>query len=333
MKIKRCIQAAYEPVVDDVVLRPEYVHVPVEPVPDHKIVVEFAGQCLAYAASLRLAKTATQTQHFGVRRADPANSSRSLATFKGLEAESKTLYMQITSLDQPMPLSLRLAENLQPVEQDTEMEEWDNVLIPIRILAYLDANKDKAKASDLKGGYLYVFWKGTIWRELAINEIGYYQDIDIEYYRFLDKEERRKATPAIIKREVSGFPIPHFWAPYKIAGELQQGANGLNVVFSPMQKPFSEIEALEADAALLAESGTPLDELSVYSDSKSFSVQEFTSDVNSAVVHSVTEDDMPWLSDKQAIVRGFDNSNTAIGYVDGKNSGPPWGMIPRLFNM
>ena len=323
MKIKRYIQAAYEPVVDDVVLTREYAHVPIEPVPDHKIVVEFAGQSLAYAASLMLSKTEMQTKNITMGRADPENQARSLATFKGLEVESKTLYMQITSLDQPMPLLLKLAENIQPVDKDLEMDEWDNVLIPIRLLAYLDANKDKAKASDLKGGYLYVFWKGSIWRELAINEVGYYQDIDIEYYRLLDQQERQKATPAIIKREVSGFPLPHFWAPYKIAGELQQGVNGLNVVFSPMQKPFSDIEALEADAALLEESSTPLDELSVYSDSKSFSVQEFTSDVNSAVVHSVTEEDMPWLSDKQAIVRSFDNSNTAIAYVDGHNI-QPW---------
>lgn len=179
----------------------------------------------------------------------------------------------------------------------------------------------QAKAAELKGGYLYLFWQGKLWRELAINDRGYYQDIDVEYYRFLEQEEQQKETPTVIKREASGFVMSQFWAPYKIAGQLQQGENGLKIVFSPKQKRFSQIEALEADAALLAQVSTPLDELSSYSDGQSFSAQAFTSDVESALVHSVSEDDMPWLSDKAAIVRGFDHSNTVIAYVDGHNNG------------
>ncbi|MGR3962812.1 hypothetical protein K9868_25435, partial [Vibrio lentus] len=104
-------------------------------------------------------------------------------------------------------------------------------------------------------------------------------------------------------------------------GEVQQGENGLKIIFSPKQKRFAQIEALESDAALLEKSSTPLDELSSYSDAQSFSAKKLTSDVDSAAIHKVTEDDMPWLSDQQAIVRSYDQSNTVIAYVDGKNSG------------
>ncbi|UTZ34605.1 hypothetical protein HB762_26055 [Vibrio campbellii] len=314
-------KAGYKQVTDDVTLVRSYAHVPYEPSPEHKIVVEFAGQWSSNAACLMLGKTDAQKEKVAVGKADTENKHRSLATFKDLDAEGKTLYIKIPCSDQPQPILLKLAEDLQPVDKETQMDEWDNVLVPVRPLAYLDGSNDKAKASDLRGGFLYVFWKGKLWREMAINEKGYYQDVDVEYYRTLEQEEKKKDIPQVIQRSASGFAMAHFWAPYKISGEVQQGENGLKIIFSPKQKRFAQIEALESDAALLEKSSTPLDELSSYSDAQSFSSQEFTSDVDSAAIHKVTEDDMPWLSDQQAIVRSYDQSNTVIAYVDGKNSG------------
>ncbi|NDJ84116.1 hypothetical protein GXP65_24085 [Vibrio campbellii] len=314
-------KAGYKQVTDDVTLVRSYAHVPYEQSPEHKIVVEFAGQWSSNAACLMLGKTEAQKEKVTVGKADTENKHRSLATFKDLDAEGKTLYIKIPCSDQPQPILLKLAEDLQPVDKETQMDEWDNVLVPVRPLAYLDGSNDKAKASDLRGGFLYVFWKGKLWREMAINEKGYYQDVDVEYYRTLEQEEKKKDTPQVIQRSASGFAMAHFWAPYKISGEVQQGENGLKIIFSPKQKRFAQIEALESDAALLDKSSTPLDELSSYSDAQSFSAKEFTSDVDSAAIHKVTEDDMPWLSDQQAIVRSYDQSNTVIAYVDGKNSG------------
>ncbi|WP_063345418.1 hypothetical protein [Vibrio jasicida] len=317
----KVFKAGYKQVTDDVALVRSYTHVPSEPSPDQKIVVEFAGQWSSNAACLMLGKTDAQKEKVTVGKADTENKHRSLATFKDLDAEGKTLYIKIPCTDQPQPILLKLAEHLQPVDKETQMDEWDNVLVPVRPLAYLDGSNDKAKASDLRGGFLYVFWKGKLWREMAINEKGYYQDVDVEYYRTLEQEEKKKDTPQVIQRSASGFAMAHFWAPYKISGEVQQGENGLKIIFSPKQKRFAQIEALESDAALLEKSSTPLDELSSYSDAQSFSAKEFTSDVDSAAIHKVTEDDMPWLSDQQAIVRSYDQSNTVIAYVDGKNSG------------
>ncbi|MCY9845976.1 hypothetical protein [Vibrio caribbeanicus] len=314
-------KASYQQVLDDVPLARNLTFVAPEPSPDDKIVVEFAGQWSGNAACLMLSKTEQQREKVTSARPDFEHAHRSLATFKDLESEPKTLYIKIPCQGQPQPILLKLAEGLMPVSQDTQMPEWDNVLIPVRPLAYLDASQDKAKASELRGGFLYVFWQGKLWRELAINDKGYYQDIDVEYYRILEQEQKQQKAPQVIVREPIGFAIPQFWAPYKIMGELQQGETGLKIVFSPKQKRFRQIEDLESDPAKLAKVSTPLDELSSYSDAQGFHAQSFTSDVDSASIHPVTEEDMPWLSDQQAIVRSYDQSNTVIAYVDGKNNG------------
>ncbi|MCV5334463.1 hypothetical protein OFD71_39910, partial [Escherichia coli] len=72
-----------------------YTHVPSEPSPDQKIVVEFAGQWSSNAACLMLGKTEAQKEKVTVGKADTENKHRSLATFKDLEAEGKTLYIKI----------------------------------------------------------------------------------------------------------------------------------------------------------------------------------------------------------------------------------------------
>ncbi|MUK94644.1 hypothetical protein GNP80_19710 [Aliivibrio fischeri] len=315
------VKANFKPVTDDVPLVRNLSFTPVEPSPEHKISIEFAGQWPNNAASLLLAKSGEQKEKITKPRADIHASHRSIATFKDLEPEPRNLYLTIPMNGTPQPLKLLIAENIQPVDKETEMDEWDTVLVPVKALAYLTSEQNKLNAAELQGGYVYLFWKGVLWREFYIDNNGYYQDIDVEYHRRIFDEEKNKSKPKTLKREPDGLPLAQFWVPYKIAGEVQQGENGLKIIFSPKQKRFAQIEALESDAALLEKSSTPLDELSSYSDAQSFSAQEFTSDVDSAVIHKVTEDDMPWLSDQQAVLRSYDQSNTVIAYVDGKNSG------------
>ncbi|MDN3610252.1 hypothetical protein ACODM8_14015 [Vibrio ostreicida] len=318
---KKFIKANYKAVLDDVPLARNLTFTPVEPSPDKKIVVEFAGQWPDNAAYLMLGKGEEQKSATAKPRQDGNNDHRSLVTFKNLEDGPRDLYLAIPMVGFTQPLKLKLAEQVVPVEEKHEMGEWENVLVPVRPLAYLDGSKDKAKASELKGGFLYLFWKGKLWRELAITDSAYYQDIDVEYHRALHQQEQQNEQPKHLKREPDGYPLPHLWLPYKILGEVQQGESGLKVMFSPKQQRFSQIEALESDSAKLAQNSTSLDELSSYSDAQAFSAKESTSDVDSATVHSITEDDMPWLTDKTLLVRSYDQSNTAIAYVDGKNNG------------
>ncbi len=88
---ERVHKANYQQVVDDVPLARHYSFSPVEPSPEHKIVVEFAGQWPSNAACLMLGKTDGQKEKVTVGKADTENKHRSLATFKDLEAEGKTL--------------------------------------------------------------------------------------------------------------------------------------------------------------------------------------------------------------------------------------------------
>ncbi|WP_051287722.1 hypothetical protein [Photobacterium halotolerans] len=321
MKKVRYVKANYTPLEDITPLPRNVVNQPTEPVPEHKLVVELAGQWQGSRAYFQLAKTEMQDQKITRPIADVKTGHRTLATFKALENEAKKLYMVVPLQGLPQPLTFLLADNLMPVEKEADMDEWETVLIPVRALAYLDSSKDKEKAAELKGGYLYVFWKGKLWRELQVTEFGYYKDIDSEYYRVRDQQERQKEQPVIEYREADGFDLPQFWVPYKIAGEVQAGESGVKLMFSPKQKTYQQIEALENDPAKLDAAATPLDELSVYSNSQAFEPQEHTADIQSAKLHQVTEDDMAWLTQQCAVFDQYASSNTPVAYVDGKNDG------------
>ncbi|HIF5543372.1 TPA: hypothetical protein ACX3A9_003573 [Vibrio parahaemolyticus] len=176
-------KAGYKQVKDDVTLVRSYTHVPSEPNPDQKIVVEFAGQWSSNAACLMLGKTEAQKEKVTVGKADTENKHRSLATFKDLEAEGKTLYIKIPCSDQPQPILLKLAEDLQPVDKETQMDEWDNVLVPVVPLHFPGSDKSDEAAEVFKSGYVYVVWNNKIWREVAITENGYFSDTDINSVR------------------------------------------------------------------------------------------------------------------------------------------------------
>ncbi|MEZ9063193.1 MULTISPECIES: hypothetical protein [unclassified Vibrio] len=184
---ERVHKANYQQVVDDVPLARHYSFSPVEPSPEHKIVVEFAGQWSSNAACLMLGKTEAQKEKITVGKADTENKHRSLATFKDLETEGKTLYIKIPCSDQPQPILLKLAEDLQPVDKETQMDEWDNVLVPV--LPMLEGTNGHELVSE---GYFYVIWNNKVWREVEVTPKGYFADVDLEYYRNNDPESSMK---------------------------------------------------------------------------------------------------------------------------------------------
>ncbi|WP_085343956.1 hypothetical protein [Vibrio sp. ArtGut-C1] len=181
----KAFKAGYKQVTEDVALVRSYTHVPSEPSPDQKIVVEFAGQWSSNAACLMLGKTEAQKEKVTVGKADTENKHRSLATFKDLEAEGKTLYIKIPCTDQPQPILLKLAEDLQPVDKDTQMDEWDNVLVPV-----VPLYKSGSSWDGYTSGCFYVIWKGEVWRELQVTSNGYFADVDISSSRKKTTETR-----------------------------------------------------------------------------------------------------------------------------------------------
>ncbi|WP_256113589.1 hypothetical protein [Vibrio campbellii] len=183
IKESRTPKASYKPVTDDVTLVRNYAHVPYEPSPEHKIVVEFAGQWSSHAACLMLLKSEDQAPKVTNARSDMENQHRSLATFAGLSEEARDLCIKVPCTDQPQPITLPLATALTPVEKDAAMEEWDNVLIPV--LPMLESGRGSELCSS---GYFYVIWNNKVWREVEVAPNGYFADVDLEYYRNAEPE-------------------------------------------------------------------------------------------------------------------------------------------------
>ena len=108
------VKANFQAVTDDVVLSRSLQYTPVEPTPENKIVVEFAGQWPNNAASLLLAKSDEQKEKITKPRADIHVAHRSIAIFKDLEPEPRNLYLTIPMNGTPQPLKLLLAEDIEP---------------------------------------------------------------------------------------------------------------------------------------------------------------------------------------------------------------------------
>ncbi|MCG9595563.1 hypothetical protein L1D15_02380 [Vibrio sp. Isolate25] len=175
---KKIIKANYKAVTDDVPLARNLSYTPVEPSPDKKIVIEFAGQWPSNAAYLILSATDNQKEKIAKPRKDSSKSHRSVAVFKGLEAEPRNLYLAIPISGSTTPLKLLLTENVEPVDASDEMDEWDNVLVPILPVLNGDDTSEM-----LDSGYFYVVWNNKVWRELEVTSKSYFADVDIDFYR------------------------------------------------------------------------------------------------------------------------------------------------------
>ncbi|NAW86194.1 hypothetical protein [Photobacterium halotolerans] len=189
MKKVRYVKANYTPLEDITPLPRNVVSQPVEPVPEHKLVVELAGQWPGNSAYLRLAKTDLQSEKIAKPRADAKYEHRSLAEFKSLENETKNLYLVIPSRVYPSPITLLLAEGLMPVEKETELDEWETVLVPAVPVYFTTEDKDPAQASFYESGYLYIFLDGKLWREIQVTEKGYFSEVNLTLGTNKDKSK------------------------------------------------------------------------------------------------------------------------------------------------
>ena len=300
------------------------------PVVYYEINVEFAGQWPRNSASLFLEKTNEQDKAIARPRADRNLAHRSLSRFRNIDNEPRNLYLNIPDKNGSAPLQLLLAENIVPVEKDTEMDEWDNVLVPVRPLAYLDEGKNKANAAELKGGYLYLFWKGELWRELKVSERSYYQDVNLEKYRNVPAQQNSDNDSEL--RPADGSCLPDLWIPYKLNGQVQSGATGVKLLFWPTQLTDDQIDHYEASPADLDKYATELDGLSAYSQSQAFSDDQHISDMLSNSLIPVTDNDMPWLGNATSLFGRLQNANIATAYLDGQNRGFSFSLDVGLEN-
>ncbi|QOV31814.1 hypothetical protein INT50_21170 [Vibrio diabolicus] len=214
----KAFKAGYKQVTDDVALVRSYTHVPSEPSPDQKIVVEFAGQWSSNAACLMLGKTEAQKEKVTVGKVDTENKHRSLATFKDLEAEGKTLYIKIPCSDQPQPILLKLAEDLQPVDKETQMDEWDNVLVPV-----VPVHKSDSGYVSIDRGYIYVVWQSEVWREIQVQNDGRFSDVDLSLYQSTKSSPQRSVDISLYDEDSEAFLSGEAFQLYQDGKKVYEG--------------------------------------------------------------------------------------------------------------
>lgn len=246
-------KAGYQQVTDDVALVRNYNYVPYEPTPENKIVVEFAGQWSSNAACLMLGKTEAQKEKVTVGKADTESKHRSLATFKDLEAEGKTLYIKIPCTDLPQPILLKLAEDLQPVDKDTQMDEWDNVLVPV-----VPVHKGGSGYLSIDSGYIYVVWQSEVWREIQVQNDGRFSDVDLSLYQSTKSLPQRSVDISLYDEDSEAFLSGEAFQLYQDGKKVYEGVLDEYACARVFGLTAEEVEVVVADWSNEGETYTEL---------------------------------------------------------------------------
>ncbi|WP_027709838.1 hypothetical protein [Zooshikella ganghwensis] len=258
--------------------------VPPVPEPDtspdvnYKIVVEVAG--VQHSGSQRLYLGANKDSKQGldlkaaVTHFKDGDRYRSLVEFNNLQNIPRELGIRIAmhSKGEP-PLFLPLIDQTQPVPKETEKAPWDTIIIPVKPLGYITEKKVRPESDILQeGGWVYVFWKDKLWRELEVTKNQTYRDTRLAFYRNARHSRLGLTDPNV--RKALGTAYDTIWLPYKLNGEVQQGNKGIKMLFSRRQLSWSQIDKLEAQSNLLNEQATPVDSVAVYEQSQHFELNE-----------------------------------------------------------
>ena len=243
-----------------------------KPQAQYKICVEIAGRARCFKQRLEvnsINQGSTPGERSQLRHAkiDHEHTHRSLVEFSHLEQTPRDLSLVISTSGAGNPIKLPLVSGHPTYDKTTEKEEWDSVLVPVKPLGYVDKTRDRQRADLLPPGFVYVFWKGMLWRELEINKNHSLRDINVGFYR----NNWNGDFDQLITREADGHWLNEIWLPYKLNGEDQ--SEQLQLLYSENQLDFAYIESLEKDAAKLQAKATSLRPLAQYSQA-----HQFTSD-------------------------------------------------------
>ncbi len=146
---------------------------------DSKIVIELAGQWPNNAASISISKLKNNNEKTVKPKKDSKNAHRSLVEFSYLDDRDRALYLTLPSMNSAKEINLLLSESLSPVTKETEMAEWENVLVPVVPFKAKNSNFIHQETSFYSSGYIYVVWNNKIWRELKITKNYQFMDVDL----------------------------------------------------------------------------------------------------------------------------------------------------------
>lgn len=145
--------------------------------------------------------------------------------------------LRLPLLDEPHPT--RLSAYTQP-----------NLLLPIYPLAEMPRVEGEVGHALLRPGYLYVFWKGILWRELQTDENGKLRDIDLPHYRELVKSE---GPAAVDERGPTGVELDTLWVParFQTVGAAQWTIGDVELAWSEQQWSWEYVESLESGQEII----------------------------------------------------------------------------------
>ncbi|MBU2707960.1 hypothetical protein KCM76_18335 [Zooshikella marina] len=255
------VRQRYE--IKDVVLPPQPPTKEPEAKENYKIVIEIAGIDLAgsHSHSLAISEGGRETEQNAKTWSDTPKH-RSLVVFDRLSDETAhQLYMVITMKGEPV-YKLLLSEQVTPVHKTTEKALWDNVIVPIKPLAFLTEARQRQTSGLLPNGWLYVFWQGKLWRELEVDKGVSYRDVRLSTLRGQDQ------------RPAKGLARTAVWLPYKINNELQTGETGVQLYFSLAQLSWKQIESFESNTQQRQQETTTIDTWQVYQQQQNFELNE-----------------------------------------------------------
>ncbi|WP_226596119.1 hypothetical protein [Marinobacter nauticus] len=146
------------------------------------------------------------------------------------------------------PIRLPLLDRPKAATRSARIQA--NLLFPIYPVAQLPRTDGESRQALLRPGFIYVFWKGILWRELQNNALGKMNDVDLAYWR-----EARKARKDINydKREAEGAELDTLWLPARF--DLVAGAKwtigDVEIAWSEVQWSWEYIESLESGVNIL----------------------------------------------------------------------------------
>ncbi|MBU2710615.1 hypothetical protein [Zooshikella harenae] len=233
----------------------------------YKLVIEVAG--IKHSNVQRIHLFANRQHDLPSSELPPTESTldsdkyRSLIIFNHIPNHPRRFGLKIPMYKEP-PLYLPLADNVLPVQSNTEQDEWDNIVIPIKPLGLMSAVQCRSHSDLLPEGWLYVFWQGKLWRELQSVKGGMLKDVRVHFYR---QQYFAKFIKTVNpdQREAKGRWLDTLWIPYRIKGECQTNDSNIVLIFSHRQWSWEKILTYENNPNKLSTEGTSLAELHHYS--------------------------------------------------------------------
>ncbi|WP_194439838.1 hypothetical protein [Vibrio fluminensis] len=184
------------------------------------------------------------------KKIDPELEDTTMYTWDwSAEIEPRNVWLSIDSDDEP--ILLPLYENVEAVKRKTYKRPQDyrvQSVVPISVLADLDSSKSELeRMAPARSGFLYIAYKGKIWREIEISatQSGQFEFNDVNLYAY--REGRDKPFKANITRESTGTTLNEIWFPNKDNGQ----STDVRFAFSEVPLSAARLNYLEANPAEL----------------------------------------------------------------------------------